>query len=453
MTRPVTRVKFMKIRIKKGYDLPLAGNVTDLSPAVVKVDRAAVYPDDFAGFIPKVAVKEGSTVAVGDPVLFDKNQPDIKIVSPLSGVVERVERGERRHIDRIIIRREGPERKATVDTTYDTPEEAIAVLARSGILAFIRRRPYDIIPDLSVRPRDIFVTCFDSAPLAVDPVWTADDLVSMQTAVDMLADITTGNVYISRRPESSIIDFKNSVTVEVSGPHPAGNAGVQAANIEPVSKGETVWTMSVNTLIRIGRLLRTSNFDASTTVAITGWGITSPYMACTNIGASVSALIDGRLRPADKHLRVISGNVLTGLRVTADDGYLRFPYTQLTVIPEGDDVDEFMGWASMSPDKLSLSPTYPGRLTGKLYTPDARINGGRRAIIMSGEYDRVLPMDILGEYLIKAIKSDDIDAMEKLGIYEVAPEDFALAEALDSSKQPLQAIVRSGLDYLRKELE
>ncbi len=442
----------MEITIKKGCDLPLEGTVTDLSPETVRADRVAVYPDDFDGFEPKLAVKPGDHVMYGDPILFDKKHLEVKVSSPLCGTIEAVERGERRHIDRIIIKRDTADQYRIFDVTYRSPEEGIALLCTSGMLALIRQRPYDIVPSPDVRPRNIFISGFDSAPLAVDPVWAVEDGESLQLAADMLNVIATEKVYLSRRSSSLIPDLKGVETVIVRGPHPAGLPGVQAANIAPVSKGDVVWTMTVNTMIRIGRLLKNRQIDSSTTVAITGSCISSRGLVRTSVGAPISELLNGRVDDKGCNIRIISGNVLTGKRVNMD-GYLRFPYTQITVIPEGDDIDEFMGWASLSPKKMSVSQTFPGRFLHRLFNPDARINGGRRAIIMSGEYDRVLPMDIYGEYLIKAIKAKDIDSMERLGIYEIAPEDFALAEALDSSKQPLQAIVRSGLDYLRKELE
>ena len=209
--------------------------------------------------------------------------------------------------------------------------------------------------------------------------------------------------------------------------------------------------MSADTLVRIGRLLSTGRVDWSTRVALTGSMVTSPVMVDTVAGASVAEIIEGRLSDDPHSRRIISGNVLTGVKI-ASDGYLRFPYTHITVIPEGDDVDEFMGWASLSPSKMSINPSFPGHFLHRMFKPDARVLGGRRAMIMSGLIDRVLPMDIMGEFLIKAINARDIDRMEQLGIYEVAPEDFALAECIDSSKVPYQQIVRDGLEYLRNEL-
>ena len=240
--------------------------------------------------------------------------------------------------------------------------------------------------------------------------------------------------------------------VDVEGPHPASNAGTVIAAINPVNTGETVGCLDLATLRRIGVLALTGSVDFSTTVAVTGSEVKTPRLVETVIGAEMSAILQNDITDDGRKKRVISGNVLTGVAV-GEEGYLRFPYRQVTVIPEGDDADEFMGWASLSPRKQSTSPTFPGYfLRRKLFKPDARLLGGRRAMIMSGEYDKVFPMDILPEYLIKAILAKDIDRMEQLGIYEVAPEDFALAEYVDTSKLELQKIVREGLDYLRKEL-
>jgi len=442
----------MEINIKKGLNLRIEGEVKDpTSVTAVTVDRVAVYPDDFEGFVPKTEVRVGDRVRLGDALLHDKNDDRIKLVSPVSGQVTAIERGERRHIDRIIVTVDSTANDAKqFDTKWSTVDEALGLLAESGLLVFVRQRPYAIVPSIGIRPRDIFVTGFDSAPLAVDRQWTQTDKAALEAGAGLLAAVTKGKVYVSVRKESDLPDLANIERVIINGPHPAGLPGIQAANIAPVNKGESIWTLSVETMWRIGRLLTTGTVDTSALVAVTGSAVAKTGMVSTITGAHLDHILKGRLIDTNHHLRIISGNVLTGVKA---DGYLRYPYTQITVIPEGDDVDEFMGWASFSPFKMSVSPTYPGSLLHRIFAPDARINGGRRAMIMSGEYDRVLPMDILAEYLIKAIDGRDIEGMENLGIYEVAPEDFALAECLDSSKLPLQRIVREGLDYLRKELE
>lgn len=444
----------MELKIKRGTDLRLAGAVTDVATVseVSGVHSVAVIPDDFPGFVPKAAVNAGDTVKAGTPILYDKYNPQVVLVSPVAGVVRDVERGARRKIERVVVDAADTADSETFDVSSREPAEIAATLCRSGLWAWMRQRPYDIVPSPQVRARDIFVSAVDSAPLEPQRVYSETDTADMATGVEVLSRLTDGHIYIGRRA-GMLGDIAGAVMVNVRGPHPAGLCGVLAANIAPVNKGETIWTLSADILRRIGTLYRTGKVDFTAVVALAGAEVKHPQMLRTIVGAAVAPVLEGRLAEADHNQRVISGNVLTGVKTDAVDGYLHYPYRQITVIPEGDDVDEFMGWASLSPRKMSVSTSFPGRLCGRrLFDPDARILGGRRAMIMSGEIDRVLPMDILGEYLIKAINARDIDAMENLGIYEVAPEDFALAECLDSSKEPLQQIVRDGLDYMRREV-
>ncbi len=445
----------MKIKLKKGLDLKIAGGISDTTVRDVDAKLFAIIPDDFPGFKPKVDVKEGDVVLAGAPIMHDKNHEDVKLVAPVGGTVKAVVRGERRKVLRIEI--ESSDSRSA--RQFDIPakmsaDDAMRLLAESGLLAEMRQRPYDIVPNPEVAPRDIFVTAIDSAPLAVSPeLAVAGQTDKLEAAVRLLKTVCKGKVYISVRPDSTLSAIAGSERVEVSGPHPAGNAGVQAANIAPVNKGEEIWTLDIVTLRRIGELVTSGHPDFSTLVAVTGPEVESPCIVRTCEGAAVKPLLDAaKIKTSDHHIRIISGNVLTGVATEAD-GFIHFPYRQLTVIAEGDDKAEFMGWASFSPSKASVSPTFPGHFSSKPITPDARLNGGRRAMIMSGEYDRVMPMDILPEYLLKAIIGRNIDSMEKLGIYEVAPDDFGAAEYVDTSKLPLQQIVREGLDYMREALE
>ncbi|MDE6628748.1 MAG: NADH:ubiquinone reductase (Na(+)-transporting) subunit A, partial [Muribaculaceae bacterium] len=333
--------------------------------------------------------------------------------------------------------------------------KAKSLLCASGIWAMMTQRPYAVVPNPDAVIRDVFVTGFDSAPLAVSKTkFTGDDIARMEAGVKMLSLITEGKVYVSRRAGQNLPDLKGAEMVDMAGPHPASNAGTLIAAIRPVNKGETVLCLDLPTLARAGAVALTGKLTCDTMVALTGSEIKRPHMVKTIIGASIKELLEGEIKNDGCHHRIISGNVLTGVRTDLDNGFLHMPWNQITVIPEGDDADEFMGWASVSPGKMSTSPSFPGKfLRRKPFNPDARLLGGRRAMIMSGEYDRMMPMDILPEYLIKAILAKDIDRMEQLGIYEVAPEDFALAEYADTSKLELQKIVREGLDYMRKELE
>lgn len=448
----------MELHLSKGLNLRLAGAVERNAAAIVAAaPSVAICPDDYPGFTPKAAVKEGDKVETGTTLLYDKYNTDLCLVSPAAGTVRAIVRGERRKILRVVVDIEtDANHSLAFDVKVGDRDSLRKLLARSGMMALMRRRPYDTVAYPGDTVRDIFVTAFDSAPLAPDmtALLTPDDIANIGKAVTALAKLTDGKIYISRAAGGTLPDIAGAVMVDVTGPHPAGNVGVQIANIKPVNKGETVWTLDIITLARIGRLLAEGKVDSSTVVAVTGPEVSKPALISTVIGAPVRVLVEGRMAADNRNKRIISGNVLTGTAVgDGDDAYLRYPYRQISVIAEGDDVDEFMGWASLAPSKMSARPSFPGRFLGKLFRPDARLNGGRRSMIMSGEYDRVMPMDILPEYLIKAIMARDIEKMEALGIYEVAPEDFALAEYADTSKLPLQQIVRDGLDFLKKENE
>lgn len=444
----------IKISLKRGLDINIVGEANNELISDVKATSCAIYPDDYPGFTPKPDVKEGDTIFAGSIILHDKNHEDIKITSPASGRVKAIVRGERRKIERIELDIEANAQVVKHELTGTDSRDGIKqMLLQSGLWVMMRQRPYDIIPNPDKTPRDIFVSAFDSAPLAPDyNTLIKGKSDEIEAGLKALAMLTDGKIYVGLREDAPQYNNGNIVTVVVKGPHPAGNAGIQAANIAPVNKGETIWTVDMVTVARIGALMLTGIVPMDTTIAITGSEVNRPQYVTTTIGAPVAQLLTGNI-DTEKNNRIISGNVLTGVKVPTD-GHLRYPYRQITVIPEGSDVDEFLGWASLSTKKMSVSRSFLGHfLKNKKFTPDARILGSKRAMIMSGEYDKVLPMDIMAEYLLKAIISRNIDDMEKLGIYEIAPEDMALCEYVDTSKIEIQQIVRDGLDYLRKELE
>lgn len=442
------------IRLKKGLNLSLKGGLASTAVSSVATPGAiAVIPDDFPGFQPKLEVAEGDNVKAGQPILRDKTDIDIKLVTPVSGVVESVVRGVRRKIERIVVRTSSDACESVRFKEIPADAEGMKRLLKvSGLWSMLRQRPYDIVPTDGTAPRDIFVTGMDTAPLALDPEERAVSRTDLlEAGVKALSLLTSGHIYIGVKSGSKLPDIKGAEMVEFTPLHPAGNAGVQAANISPVNKGESIWTLDTATLAMIGSLMVNHAVDFSVRVALTGSELKEPKVIETVPGAALADLLKDDIKDDGQNHRIISGNVLTGIPVGLD-GFLRFPYRQVTVIREGDHADEFMGWASLSPSKMSVSPSFLGRFLGKKFDPDARLQGGRRAMIMSGVYDKYLPMDIMPEYLLKAINAKDIDQMEALGIYEVAPEDFALAEYADPSKIELQRIVREGLDYLRSEV-
>lgn len=435
------------IKLKKGYNLNLKGGITDASIVDAPLAQSyAIVPDDFSGIVPRLEKKEGEHVAAGEAVYHDKANEAIKVCSPVCGTVKEVRRGERRKIEAIIIEPDGGNDCAAIDTS-----DAKSALLNSGLWALLRQRPYDVVPSPDVTPRDIFVTCFDSAPLAADwKLFTDGNADIIKKGLQALKSLTSGNVYLGCCP-GNVIDSDHTVVFD--GPHPAGNAGIQAANIRPVNKGEVVWTTDIITVMRIGKLMTTGKVDFSTIVAVTGEKATKPQLVKCIAGAPVASVVAGAVDVNDANTRIISGNVLTGTHIAASD-YIRAPYRQITAIPNIAVEDEFMGWASVSPKKFSVYRSFTSWLFGnrKAASFDAKINGGERAIVMAGEYDRMIPMDIYAEFLLKAIITFDIEKMEQLGIYEVAPEDFALAEYADTSKLELQSIVRNGLNRLRAEM-
>jgi Na+-transporting NADH:ubiquinone oxidoreductase subunit A len=437
------------VKLKKGFDIHLLGAIQSDNVAFTSPARSvAVVPDDFHGVIPRMEKKEGEHVIAGEPLYHDKNNEDIKVVAPVCGSIKEVRRGVRRHIDAIII---NPDSDSSV-VKHNTGGDPMQVLMASGLWAMLRQRPYDVVPPAAVRPRDVFVTAFDSAPLAPDlNVVLGDKRQYIGRGIEVLKSLTDGNVYIGVR-EGQEIDAPGAQVNTFVGPHPAGNAGVQAANTAPVNKGDIVWTLDIVTLARIGELFTTGMVSHDTVVAVDGEMVQEPRYVKTVMGADLETVLKNELTNVAKS-RIISGNVLTGVKVEPDQ-WLRAPYRHITIIPENSQPDEFMGWASFSPSRFSIYRTFTTWLRGlkKPVSMDSRIKGGERAIVRTGEYDAMLPMDIYGEFLIKAIISGDIDKMEQLGIYEIAPEDFALAEFADTSKLELQRIVREGLDKLRAEM-
>ena len=425
------------IKLRKGLDINLKGKAAAEVVAVKEPGFYALCPDDFTGVTPKVVVKEQEYVMAGGPLFIDKNHPEVQFVSPVSGVVTSVERGARRKVLSITVEAAQEQDYEEFGKENVSKMDAVSVkaaLLKSGMFAFIKQRPYDIVADPTVAPRAIFVSAFDTNPLAPDfELALKGEEANFQTGLDALAKIAKTYLSIS------------------DGPLPAGNVGVQINNIAPINKGETVWTIDPQAVIFIGRLFNTGHVDLTRLVAVTGSEVKKPSYCKLKVGALLTNVFAGNVS-TDKNLRYISGNVLIGKQITAN-GFLGAFHSQVTVIPEGDDVHEMLGWIMPRFDQFSTSHSYFSWLMGKKeYTLDARVKGGERHMIMSNEYDRVLPMDIMPEYLIKAIIAGDIDRMEALGIYEVAPEDFALCEFVCSSKMELQRIVREGLDMLRREM-
>ena len=415
--------------------------------------KFALVPDDFEGVTPKVVVKEGDKVKAGDALFVNKQYPDVKFSSPVSGTVSAVVRGERRKV--LCVKVDADEKQEFVffgikNVSTLTGEQVINALLEAGIFGYINQLPYAVSTNPSVLPKAIFVSALRDKPLAANFDYEVEGQEEeFQIGLTALSKIA--KTYLGVGSDSRLKDMKDVEVNIFEGKCPAGNVGVQVNNIDPVNKGEVVWTIGDPTVVLfIGRLFSMGRVDLTRTVALCGSEISHPAYVDMLVGEEIGTLLSNSY-DASHNVRIINGNVLTG-KPTTKDAYLGAHSSEITVIPEGNDADEMLGWILPRLKQFSVNRSYFSWLCGKKdYALDARIKGGERHIIMSGEYNKVLPMDIYGEYLIKAIISGDIDRQEALGIYEVSPEDFALAEFVDSSKLELQRIVREGLNILRKE--
>lgn len=445
------------IKIKKGLDINLLGKPSEIFLDVQSSKSYAIRPSDFHNLSPKLVVKEGDVVKCGSPLFHDKKRSEIMVGSPVSGVVTSIVRGERRAIEEVVVESDGLFESLTFssisDSKHSKHDVIINSLLQSCCWSFIKERPFNITPDPEVIPRDIFISGFNSAPLAADlDVVVFGKENYLQFAIDALTHLTSGKIYLSlsvRAASKALHTLKGVKIVHFDGPHPAGNVGTQINKIHPINKGEVVWTIQLQDLVTIGKVLSEGIYDSSRVVALTGSSYLKPSYVKTHIGASIESFVKGRV--ANTSLRFISGNVLTGTQIPSN-GYLGYFDNQLTVIPEGDNY-QFLGWALPNASKFSVYRTFFSWLMPKReYEITANLNGGHRAIVLSGEYEKVFPLDVMPEQLIKAIIAEDIDAMEQLGIYEVVEEDFALCEFIDVSKLELQKIVRNGLNLMMKEI-
>jgi Na+-transporting NADH:ubiquinone oxidoreductase subunit A len=444
------------IKLRKGLNLNLKGRAAETKLPVGQAEEYALVPDDFVGVTPKVVVREGDTVKAGDALFVNKNCPDVKFASPVSGTVTAVVRGERRKVLCVKVKAD----KEQVYTDFGkhfvsslTAEEVKKELLDAGLFGYINQLPYAVSTTPDTTPKAIFVSALRDMPLAGDFEYELrGNEQDFQTGLSALAKMAKVYLGIGRMQSAEALVTANDVEVVVfDGPCPAGNVGVQVNNIDPVNKGEVVWTVDPTAVIFFGRLFNTGKVNLTRTVAVAGSQMMQPAYVDALVGTPLTAVAGSNL-DTNKKSRLINGNPLTGRPCTLDD-FLGAHTSEVTAIPEGDHADEFLGWIMPRFQEFSTSRSYLSWLIGKgkEYILDARVKGGERKMIMSGEYDKVLPMDIYGEYLIKAIIAGDIDKQEQLGIYEVSPEDFALAEFVDSSKLELQKIVREGLDILRKE--
>ncbi|MDT0539443.1 Na(+)-translocating NADH-quinone reductase subunit A [Croceitalea sp. P059] len=445
------------IRIKKGLNINLVGAAEQTTSKAVLSNVYALNLNDFHGITPKLLLKEGSEVKAGEPLFYNKNIEAMKFVSPVSGEVVEVLRGARRRILTIKILADKEQvfhSSKAVDLKAADSETIKASLLESGCWAFIKQRPYDVIANPDATPKAIFISGATTAPLAAEVDYVLEGKeAELQAAISALNIMTPGKVHVSiaNKSASPFSNLEGVSLHKVSGPHPAGLVGTQINKIDPINKGEVVWTVSPQDLVIIGEYLLTGKFNAERTIALAGSSVKTPKYFTTKIGAEVATFLYAS-GVNGENFRLINGDVLTGSKVSPD-GYLGFYNTTVTAIPEGDDY-EFFGWNKPVFNKISSTRalTFSWLSKKKKYDLDTNTNGEHRAFVVTGKYEEVFPLDIYPLQLLKACMVKDLDEMEQLGMYEVAPEDFALTEFICISKQPHQQIIREGLDLMYQEI-
>jgi len=442
------------IRIKKGLDIKLVGVAEKTTTNSSLSSVYAIKPEDFHGITPKLVAKEGAEVKAGDTLFYSKSDERILFSSPVSGKVTEVIRGARRRVMAVNIAADTTQIHKDFgikDASEMSAEEVKNHLFSSGCWPFIKQRPYDVVANPDQAPKAIFISAYASAPLAADLEYTlAGKEAELQTAITAISKLTEGKVHVSVGANSMFANLSGVEIHKVSGPHPSGNVGTQIAMIDPINKGEVVWVVTPQDLVVIGELLLTGKLNLQRTIALTGSQFEKPQYITAIAGASISDVTASNLN--NDNTRVISGNVLSGKQVETN-GFLGYYDNQITAIPEGDDY-EFFGWNKPVFDKISPSRalTFSWLTPNKKYDLNTNTNGEHRAFVVTGSYENVFPLDIYPMQLLKAFMIQDLDEMEALGGYEVAPEDFALTEFICVSKQPHQKIIREGLDLMRQEL-
>ncbi|MFD0963453.1 Na(+)-translocating NADH-quinone reductase subunit A [Pseudofulvibacter geojedonensis] len=445
------------IRIRKGLDIKLVGAAEQTTVAGIPSNVYAIQLSDFHGITPKMLKKVGDKVQAGEAVFYNKSVEAMKFVSPVSGELSEIIRGERRRILTIKIKADSTQQYAAGNSLNVASADAESIknhLLTSGCWPFIKQRPYDIIANPDVAPKAIFVSAYASAPLAADYDYVlAGKEAELQAAITALGKLTEGSVHVSvgKKSNSPMAGLDGITLHKVSGPHPSGNVGTQINKIDPVNKGEVVWTVSPQDLVMIGETLLTGKFNAERIIALVGSAVEKPKYYKTKIGVEVATFLYNS-GVKEENIRVINGNILTGLK-SAPDGYLGYYNNTVTVIPEGNDYD-FFGWKRPMFNKVSTSRamTFSWLTPNKKYDLNTNTNGEHRAFVVTGSYEEVFPLDMYPLQMLKACMVKDLDEMEALGMYEVAPEDFALTEFVCVSKQPHQEIIREGLDLMYKEI-
>ena len=490
-----SRIMSTTITIRKGLDLPIAGQAELRLTDARDIELYAVKPADFVGLMPRLMVKEGEAVCKGDALFVDKHDERIRFTSPVDGRVKAIVRGEKRKLLEVVVEADykfvgssGSDGKSSPTMPMQNADEIKAAMLQCGLWPMMRQRPFGTIANPDAVPKAIFVSAFDSAPLAPDYdfVMQGKELFFAK-GIEALTQMTDGLVHVCFRPEQRLVehldcfvprnDAKRQVEIHyVKGPHPSGNIGTQIAHIDPINKGEVVWTMNLQDVVVLGELVTTGRYRPERVIAVAGPEARNPHYYRITAGACVERIVSPQLPNPEypkikteetcQRYRIISGNILSGTQI-ALDGFVGAYDSLLSILPEGDYYD-FMGWLMPGFRKFSFSRTFfSGFMPSSTFKPlgihiprferfwrfDTNTHGDERPLVFTGNFERVFPFDIYPTPLIKACIVGDIELMENLGVYEVEPEDFALCEFVDTSKTDIQAIVREALEKLRKEAE
>lgn len=444
-------------KIKQGYSIPIAGNAKDEISQAKTPAFVGVCPTDFKGVKPKLLVKVDDVVKIGSPIFIDKANPDTIFVSPASGRISAINYGPRRVVEEVVIATDGKNDSLEVEHFEKSQisklpkDKLIDQLLAGGLWPHVRQRPFEKIAKPTDSPKSIFVNCMDTAPLANDPNFSLKSSDEAFSAGIEALKVLCKRIHVAVRHRNPHTGFTSVQGVNIhtfSGEHPSGLVGTHISKIDPISKGEIVWYLTARDLVMIGSFLLTGKYPVERTIALVGNGVSNPRYIRTQTGVKIKDLAMGEVK--DGEMRFISGTVLAGTQRKVDSP-IGFYDDTLTVIPEGRE-QHFLGWMMPGFKVPSFTRVFvSGFSRGKKYEMNTNLNGGKRAIIQSGMYEKVVALDLHPEFLIKAAIAQDIDAMERLGILECAPEDFALCTYVCPSKTEVSKIIEEGLDLMEKE--
>lgn len=445
------------IQIKKGLDIPITGAPVQIIEEGAAPDRVALLGDDYPGMKPTMAVQVGDAVKLGQVLFTDKKTPQIRFTSPAAGRVIEINRGEKRHFISMVIERQGQEEVSF--TSYSaaqleslSAETVIRQLLDSGLWTALRSRPFSGVADPDTRPHSIFITAMDSQPLApaVEKIMEGHhpDFIS---GLRLLSRLTDGKLYLCRSPNSSIPtpEIERLSVEEFSGPHPAGLAGTHIHFLDPVDRRKTVWYIGAQEVAAIGLLFTTGKLHVERVISLAGPVVKNPRLIRTRLGASLDSLTAGELQKSNN--RVISGSVLSGFAAAGPTAYLGRYHQQVSALPEGGQ-RRLLGWAGLGRHLFSVKRVLASSLTPRRqFAFDTALHGGHRAIVPIGSYEKVVPLDILPTFLLRALAIHDVEDAENLGCLELDEEDLALCTFVCPSKIDHGANLRRTLDLMIKE--